>query len=99
MQPPTDYLSPSVTSPIEVVRPDLPKGKFRAVLFDFDGTLSLIRRNWQNVMIPMMVAELAATGTTEAQHELYAHVEDYVKEEKREEKGISPNGIKLSRNL
>lgn len=78
MLPPTDNVSASATSPIEVVRPDLPKGKFRAVLFDFDGTLSLIRRNWQNVMIPMMVAELAATGTTEAQHELYAHVEEYV---------------------
>jgi phosphoglycolate phosphatase len=78
MHPPTGRLSASETSPIEIVRPDLPKGKFRAVLFDFDGTLSLIRRNWQNVMIPMMVAELAATGTTESHHELYAHVEEFV---------------------
>lgn len=66
------------TNAIEVVRPDLPKGRFRAVLFDFDGTLSLIRRNWQNVMIPMMVAELAATGTPESQADLYAHVEEFV---------------------
>ncbi|HVX13392.1 MAG TPA: HAD family hydrolase [Pirellulales bacterium] len=78
MQPTTENLSAASTDAIEIVRPELPKGKFRAVLFDFDGTLSLIRRNWQNVMIPMMVDELAATGTAESRHELYAHVEEYV---------------------
>jgi len=65
-------------SAIEVLRPDLPRGGFRAVLFDFDGTLSLIRRNWQDVMIPMMVDELAATGTAESPEELAAHVEEFV---------------------
>ena len=47
---------------IEVLRPDFVAGRFRAVLFDFDGTLSLIRRNWQNVMIPMMVRILGETA-------------------------------------
>jgi phosphoglycolate phosphatase len=78
MQPTTEKLAPHADGSIELVRPDLPKGKFRAVLFDFDGTLSLIRRNWQNVMIPMMVDELAATSTTESQQDLYAHVEEFV---------------------
>lgn len=64
--------------PIEVLRTDLPRGRFRAVLFDFDGTLSLIRRNWQNVMIPMMADELQATGTPETREELLAHVEEFV---------------------
>lgn len=63
---------------IEILRPDFPRGKFRAVLFDFDGTLSLIRRNWQGVMIPMMVEELVATGTGETREALSAHVEEYV---------------------
>jgi phosphoglycolate phosphatase len=78
MQPTTDDRSTVASNPIELVRHDLPRGKFRAVLFDFDGTLSLIRRNWQNVMIPMMVEELAATGTPEPRAELSAHVEEYV---------------------
>jgi phosphoglycolate phosphatase-like HAD superfamily hydrolase len=65
-------------SAIEIIRRELPRGRFRAVLFDFDGTLSLIRRNWQQVMIPMMVDVLAATGTSESREELAAHVEDYV---------------------
>ena len=38
---------------IEVLRPDLPRGRYRSVLFDFDGTLSLIREGWPQVMIPM----------------------------------------------
>ena len=40
---------------IEVLRPDLRRGRFRSVLFDFDGTLSLIREGWPQVMIPMMI--------------------------------------------
>jgi len=63
---------------IEVIRQDFPRGEFRAVLFDFDGTLSLIRRGWQDVMIPMMVDILAATGTQESRETLHAHVEEFV---------------------
>ncbi len=69
------------TSPseaIEIVQGDFPRGDFRAVLFDFDGTLSLIRRNWPQVMIPLMVEVLQATGTGEAREALYAHVEEFV---------------------
>ena len=35
------------------------RGEVRSVLFDFDGTLSLIRQGWQDVMVPMMVDILA----------------------------------------
>src|SRR5687768_18136623 len=63
---------------IEIVNPHHPCGPFRAAIFDFDGTLSLLRRNWQDVMIPMMADVLAATGTSESRDELFAHVEDFV---------------------
>jgi phosphoglycolate phosphatase-like HAD superfamily hydrolase len=63
---------------IEILRPDLPRGRFRAVLFDFDGTLSLIREGWQRVMTAMLVEELRATGTTESDKELAATVEAIV---------------------
>jgi phosphoglycolate phosphatase len=63
---------------IEVLRPDLPRGRFRSVLFDFDGTLSLIREGWPQVMIPMMVDVLRATGTPETEAELYGTVEEFV---------------------
>jgi phosphoglycolate phosphatase-like HAD superfamily hydrolase len=63
---------------IEIINPHHPRGPFRAAIFDFDGTLSLLRRNWQDVMIPMMVEILAATGTSETKGELHAHVEEFV---------------------
>ena len=49
----------ALSAEIEVLRPDLPRGRFRSVLFDFDGTLSLIREGWPQVMIPMMVERAA----------------------------------------
>src|SRR5262249_15255101 len=45
---------------------------------DFDGTLSLIREGWPQVMIPMMVEVLRATGTAETDAELTAAVEEWV---------------------
>jgi len=63
---------------IEVVNSDFPHGRVRAALFDFDGTLSLIREGWPEVMIPMMVAHLAATPTTETRDELGRSVEEFV---------------------
>jgi phosphoglycolate phosphatase len=63
---------------IEILRPDLPRGHFQSVLFDFDGTLSLIREGWPLVMIPMMVEVLRQTGTRETDAELTSAVEDFV---------------------
>src|SRR6202158_673432 len=63
---------------IEILTPRLPRGRFRGVLFDFDGTLSLIREGWPQVMIPMMVEVLRETGTTETGDELAAQVEEFV---------------------
>src|SRR5580658_1836267 len=50
----------------------------RVVLFDFDGTLSLIRSGWMKVMVPMMVEILADLQTGESKRELSALVEDFV---------------------
>jgi phosphoglycolate phosphatase-like HAD superfamily hydrolase len=67
-----------VDDEIEVLRPDLPRGRFRSALFDFDGTLSLIREGWPQIMVPMMVAALRETGTAETEEELTAAVEEFV---------------------
>ena len=50
------------------------------VLFDFDGTLSLIREGWPAVMVPMMVEALQSTGTNETPEQLHRIVEDFVME-------------------
>lgn len=66
------------TGEIEIVGDGVRPRQFRAVLFDFDGTLSLLRRNWQDVMIPMMVDILLETGTSESRDELGELVEQFV---------------------
>ncbi|OAI51329.1 haloacid dehalogenase [Planctomycetaceae bacterium SCGC AG-212-F19] len=63
---------------IEVLNPDLPRGRFSHVVFDFDGTLSLIREGWPQVMIPMMAEVLRETGTKESDADLTAAIEDFV---------------------
>ncbi len=64
---------------LEVVREDYPRGPFRAAIFDFDGTLSLLRRNWQATMIPLMVEVLLEeTPTDEGAAELESKVEEFV---------------------
>lgn len=63
---------------IEILRSEFPRGRYRFVLFDFDGTLSLIREGWPQVMIPMMVEVLRATGTDEDEATLTQLVEDFV---------------------
>jgi phosphoglycolate phosphatase len=68
----------SLPSTVEIVNPQLPRGRFRSALFDFDGTLSLIREGWPQVMIPMMVGVLQGTGTAEPEAELYQKVEEFV---------------------
>jgi phosphoglycolate phosphatase-like HAD superfamily hydrolase len=50
------------------------------VLFDFDGTLSLIREGWPEVMVPMMIEVLEGTGTNEPPDALYKLVYDFVME-------------------
>ena len=63
---------------IEIVR-DLPRGSApEHVLFDFDGTLSLVRAGWAEVMVPMMVEILEATGTRESPADLRALATDFV---------------------
>lgn len=63
---------------IEIINPDIVRGRFRSVLFDFDGTLSLIREGWPDVMIPMMVEILAQLPAPEPEDELYRIVEGFV---------------------
>jgi phosphoglycolate phosphatase-like HAD superfamily hydrolase len=63
---------------IERLHPVSPSQKTRVVLFDFDGTLSLLRAGWIDVMVPMMVDILAELKTGEREEDLRALVKDYV---------------------
>lgn len=63
---------------MEIINPHIERGRVRHALFDFDGTLSLIREGWQQIMIPLMVECLSATPQHESATELEAAVADYI---------------------
>ena len=54
----------------EIINPKIPRGKIRFAIFDFDGTISLIREGWQQIMIPMMVEILMHTPQHESIEEV-----------------------------
>ncbi len=52
--------------------------RIKIALFDFDGTLSLIRKGWQEIMIKFMTDTLSDLNTGETPEEIFRVVEDYV---------------------
>jgi len=67
-------------SQVEIVREAGPGLEIRHVLFDFDGTLSLIREGWPEVMVGMMTEEILATGTAETEGEVAGLCREFVAE-------------------
>jgi phosphoglycolate phosphatase len=63
---------------VENVKPGVSARDARVVLFDFDGTLSLIRSGWVNVMVPMMVEILLDLKSGEPEEQIRAMVEGFV---------------------
>ena len=75
---PTSYTLPGTQ--IEIINDAIERGNIRHALFDFDGTISLIREGWQQVMIPLMVEILKETpeGKHEPEEQLNAIVTEFV---------------------
>jgi phosphoglycolate phosphatase len=63
---------------MEKIRPEASAADAKVAFFDFDGTLSLVRSGWMDVMVPMMVEILADLKSGETDAELKAVVEDFV---------------------
>jgi len=63
---------------LEHVRSGAVARRAQVALFDFDGTVSLIRSGWVEVMVPMMVEILLETKTGESEESLRALVEEFV---------------------
>jgi len=63
---------------VERLRTGVSACRARVCLFDFDGTVSLIRSGWMEVMVPMMVEILSDLNSGESEAELRAVVEDFI---------------------
>ena len=55
-----------------------PQGPYRCALFDFDGTVSLIRAGWQSVMIPYFCEVVSAAAPGEDGAAIRAEVKGFV---------------------
>jgi phosphoglycolate phosphatase-like HAD superfamily hydrolase len=63
---------------LEIIRPGASAPGARAALFDFDGTLSLIRSGWLDIMLGTMTRTLTALDTAESPEQLRAESLDRV---------------------
>ncbi len=63
---------------IEEIRSFPNRGRFRSALFDFDGTISLIRQGWQDVMKPYFFEVLKGTPRAEDDAEVMRCIDDFV---------------------
>lgn len=63
---------------IEIVRDFTGRGRFTSALFDFDGTISLIREGWQQIMKPYFIEELLKTPKAENTEDIKRCVDDFV---------------------
>ena len=62
---------------LETIRPRS-AAQAKVVLFDFDGTLSLVRSGWMDVMVPMMIEVLGQLKTGETEDQLRHVIETFV---------------------
>jgi len=63
----------------EFVRPFRPSEPLRVAVLDFDGTLSLIRSGWVEIMVDLMMRVLQPLpGTQETDSDLAAYITDFV---------------------
>ncbi len=68
------------TREIEIVRTDFTRADYKFAIFDFDGTLSLIREGWREIMIPMIVDVLSGLRAGEGSTDLRKTVSNFVDE-------------------
>ncbi|MBT3318663.1 MAG: HAD family hydrolase [Clostridia bacterium] len=63
---------------IKVLNPHAKRGGFKHAIFDFDGTISLVRAGWQDVMNPYFIDVLAATPNPGSKKSITDCVRDFV---------------------
>jgi phosphoglycolate phosphatase-like HAD superfamily hydrolase len=63
---------------LEILRPNPHPGRLRHAVFDFDGTLSLLRAGWQQVMADLMLETLLGAPRAESEAALRARIDEPV---------------------
>ena len=72
-------MSPQTTPDMDIeIINDVPRGRIKHALFDFDGTISTLREGWERIMAPVCVEMIC--GDTPPTPEIEAKVEKMIDE-------------------
>lgn len=63
---------------MKVLNPGAKRGSFKHAILDFDGTISLVRAGWQDVMKPYFASVLADTPNPGSMKSIKSCVDDFV---------------------
>lgn len=63
---------------MEIINPNIPSGHIRVAIFDFDGTLSLLREGWTEIMHSLMLNQLMQTPQHEDESTLRTFISDVI---------------------
>src|SRR5215831_1033935 len=63
---------------VEAIHPGTSAPDARIAVFDFDGTLSLIRAGWIDIMVSMMLEILRTLGTGESDEQLRGAIQPFI---------------------
>ena len=63
---------------MEIIHPNISRSRIRVAIFDFDGTLSLLRSGWTEIMHALMFGELRQTPQHENDNELDGFITDLI---------------------
>lgn len=69
----------TLSTDIEILR-DIERGQIKHALFDFDGTISLLREGWQDIMQPVCVEMIAGIDAHHAIAEIEVEVAAMIEE-------------------
>jgi phosphoglycolate phosphatase-like HAD superfamily hydrolase len=65
-----------ISASIEILNPGVERSCFRHAIFDFDGTISVIREGWERVMVSMMVEMIAGDAASAVRREVEQYVDE-----------------------
>ena len=63
---------------LEIINRRVTASKAKVAIFDFDGTLSVIRSGWMEIMVPLCVEQLAQTNSGEPESRLREVSEEFI---------------------
>ncbi|HQJ75888.1 MAG TPA: PfkB family carbohydrate kinase [Bacteroidota bacterium] len=77
-----------INTEFEIIDPSINLGNIEHILFDHDGTISVLREGWEDIMGPMMIKSILGKNYNTVNEEVYQRVKKRVEEYIEQSTGI-----------